>query len=132
MPLSLYDASVPVFLRYLAHLLGLVDKAEHVAQERGIRPSELLEAKLAPDDRSVFDWALSRNADPEAANQTTQFLRNTPRHLVSQSIAVMLAPASAAEAVELYWLLQIQGNPAQASAALRKPISLGIPLPIQP
>ena len=49
MPLSLYDASAPVFLRYLAHLLGLVAKAEHVAKERGISPSELLEAKLAPD-----------------------------------------------------------------------------------
>ncbi|WP_342618882.1 DUF1993 domain-containing protein [Rhodoferax sp. GW822-FHT02A01] len=49
MSLSLHDASVPVFLRYLAQLRDLVSKAERFATERGVRPSDLLAAKLAPD-----------------------------------------------------------------------------------
>jgi hypothetical protein len=45
----LYEASIPVFLRYLDRLAGLVDAAElHVCSHR-IEAEELLIARLAPD-----------------------------------------------------------------------------------
>jgi hypothetical protein len=45
----LYQASVPVFLRYLERLLGLVDIAQAHALSNGLDPAELLTARLAPD-----------------------------------------------------------------------------------
>jgi hypothetical protein len=49
MPLGLHDASVPVFLRYLERLRGLVLAAQSFAQADGRAPDELLAARLAPD-----------------------------------------------------------------------------------
>lgn len=49
MSLSLYDASVPVFLRYLDRLLGLVDAAQAHGSARHQEPAVLLFARLAPD-----------------------------------------------------------------------------------
>lgn len=49
MTLSMYQASVPVFVRQFASLTAILDKAEVFAAERGIDPAELLEARLAPD-----------------------------------------------------------------------------------
>jgi hypothetical protein len=45
----LYQASVPVFLRYLERLRGLVDIAQAHALNHGLDPTELLAARLAPD-----------------------------------------------------------------------------------
>lgn len=45
----LYQASVPVFLRYLDHLTGLVTAAERHARTRGLDIDALLAARLAPD-----------------------------------------------------------------------------------
>lgn len=49
MPLSLYQASVPVFRQILGALDGLLDKAEAYAAERKIDPSVLLQTRLFPD-----------------------------------------------------------------------------------
>jgi hypothetical protein len=47
--LSLYDASIPVYVRMLQNLAGFLDKAEAYATEKGVELSMLAEAKLAPD-----------------------------------------------------------------------------------
>lgn len=49
MSISVYDASVPVFVQVLEALIGLVDKAEAHAQAKKIEPSVLLGARLFPD-----------------------------------------------------------------------------------
>lgn len=49
MPIGLYDASVPVFLRYLERLRGLVLAAQAFAQAQGRPVDGLLAARLAPD-----------------------------------------------------------------------------------
>ncbi|MCA3562739.1 MAG: DUF1993 domain-containing protein [Methylocystis sp.] len=47
--MSLYAASVPVFLHYLDSLAGILAKAEAHAAERKIAPEVLLGLRLAPD-----------------------------------------------------------------------------------
>ncbi len=49
MPLSLHAAVVPSNLQILASVARLVDKAETWCQEKGLPPSELIDARLAPD-----------------------------------------------------------------------------------
>lgn len=49
MALSLYDASVPVFLRGLGQLSFLLEKGLAHAQSTGIDPTTLVNARLAPD-----------------------------------------------------------------------------------
>lgn len=49
MPIGLYDASVPVFLRYLERLRGLVLAAQTFAQGKERAVDTLLAARLAPD-----------------------------------------------------------------------------------
>ncbi len=49
MTLSMYDASVPVFVRGLTVLSGLLDKAEAHAAGAGVALQSLVEARLAPD-----------------------------------------------------------------------------------
>jgi hypothetical protein len=49
MPVGLYEASIPVFLRYLDRLAGLVDAAESHVRSHRIEAEELLTARLAPD-----------------------------------------------------------------------------------
>jgi hypothetical protein len=49
MPLSMYQAAVPVFLQGLTSCSALLDKAAAHAREQGIDPTEMLEARLAPD-----------------------------------------------------------------------------------
>lgn len=48
MSTGLHQASVPVFLRYLDRLAGLVDAAETYASSRSIDAATLLDARLAP------------------------------------------------------------------------------------
>jgi uncharacterized protein len=47
--LSLYDISVPVFLRAFRNLSDILEKASAFADEKGIPHSELLEARLFSD-----------------------------------------------------------------------------------
>jgi hypothetical protein len=49
MSLSVYEASVPVFVRNLNMLDRLLDKAAAFAEAKKIEPSVLLNARLAPD-----------------------------------------------------------------------------------
>lgn len=49
MSINLYDASVPVFVRYLNRLDGLVDIAESHAGAHPLAPPAILDARLAPD-----------------------------------------------------------------------------------
>lgn len=48
-PLGLHEASVPVFLRYLGRLRGLVDAAQAFARQHSRPEADLLGARLAPD-----------------------------------------------------------------------------------
>ncbi len=49
MTLSLHDAAIPVFLRALENLRGVLRKGEAHAAERGIAPEVLLQTRLIPD-----------------------------------------------------------------------------------
>ncbi|OZI66940.1 DUF1993 domain-containing protein [Bordetella genomosp. 11] len=49
MPLSMYQASIPVFVRALNVLTALLDKAEAHAAQNGLDLSTLVNARLAPD-----------------------------------------------------------------------------------
>lgn len=49
MPLSMYQASVPVFLRMLTNLNAVLDKAMAHLAARKIEPAALLNARLYPD-----------------------------------------------------------------------------------
>jgi uncharacterized protein len=48
-PISMYQVSVPVCLRFLTALSAILDKAATHAREQGMSEAELLEARLAPD-----------------------------------------------------------------------------------
>jgi len=48
-PLSMYDASIPVFIRYLNNLSAILDKGVAHAKEQGIDPQELLDTRLVAD-----------------------------------------------------------------------------------
>ena len=49
MPLSMYQASIPVCLQFLTALSALLDKAAEHARAEGLDEAELIEARLAPD-----------------------------------------------------------------------------------
>ncbi|MBC7168847.1 DUF1993 domain-containing protein [Phenylobacterium sp.] len=54
MPITLYDASIPVYLQMLRNLAALLDKAETHASASGMALSELTEARLAPDMHTLI------------------------------------------------------------------------------
>jgi len=49
MSLSMYQASVPVFIRLLGNLSAILDKAAAHAEAKKIDPSVFINARLAPD-----------------------------------------------------------------------------------
>ena len=49
MPLSMYQASVPTFIRTLSNLSAILTKAAAYAETKKIDPSVLINARLAPD-----------------------------------------------------------------------------------
>jgi len=49
MTISMYQASVPVFIRMLNNLAGLMKKGEAYAEEKKFEPAVLLNSRLAPD-----------------------------------------------------------------------------------
>lgn len=49
MPLSMHQASVPLFVRQLNALSALLSKGEAFAQDSGLTPADLIDARLAPD-----------------------------------------------------------------------------------
>ena len=54
MSLSMYQASVPVFIRSLANLSAILKKGEAYAQAKKIEPSVLVNARLYPDMFSLL------------------------------------------------------------------------------
>ncbi|MCB4769937.1 DUF1993 domain-containing protein [Ancylobacter sp. Lp-2] len=53
MSVSIYDASIPVFLRAFDNFSAILDKGETFAQVKGVDPRTLVEARLAPDMLSL-------------------------------------------------------------------------------
>lgn len=53
MALSMYDASVPVFIRTLGIFSNILDKGAAYADSRKIDPSVLINSRLAPDMRPL-------------------------------------------------------------------------------
>jgi hypothetical protein len=49
MPLSMYEISIPVFIRGLRVLSTLLEKASSHAKTAGMDPADLINARLAPD-----------------------------------------------------------------------------------
>ncbi len=49
MALSMYQASVPVFIRMLNNLSGFLKKGEALAEAKKIEPEVLINSRLAPD-----------------------------------------------------------------------------------
>ena len=49
MTISMYQASVPVYLQFLGSVSGLLDKAAAYAEAKKIEPKVLLETRLYPD-----------------------------------------------------------------------------------
>ena len=49
MTLSMYEASIPVFVRMLGNLSKILSKAQANAQARDIEPQVFIQARLAPD-----------------------------------------------------------------------------------
>jgi uncharacterized protein len=47
--LTLYDASIPIFLRAFGNLSHLIDKAVEYAAAKSMDPGALIESRLAPD-----------------------------------------------------------------------------------
>lgn len=64
MSLSMYQASVPVFIRMLSNLDAILDKALAHAEAEGFDPSVLVNARLAPD---MFDLARQIQIATDAA-----------------------------------------------------------------
>src|SRR5260370_28398108 len=66
MTISMYKASVPVFLQFLTSLSAMLDKAAAYAEAKKVEPAVLLNTRLAPDmfslvrqERAATDHALS-------------------------------------------------------------------------
>jgi len=59
---SMYDASVPVFVRSLRNLRAILDKGESFAREKGLDPNDLVEARLF-EDMSPLTSQIQRASD---------------------------------------------------------------------
>ncbi|OCL07501.1 hypothetical protein AOQ84DRAFT_432139 [Glonium stellatum] len=68
MPLSLYDVTIPIFIRGLNNLSANLKKAEDYANENKISHSELLDARLI-DDMAALPFQIQRasNSAKDAA-----------------------------------------------------------------
>jgi hypothetical protein len=53
MSLSMYQASIPVFVRMLSNLSAMLEKAAAYAEVKKIDPAVLIQARLAPDMRPL-------------------------------------------------------------------------------
>lgn len=62
MPISIYDASVPVFIRALENLNSILAKGEAFAKEKGIPGTDLVEARLI-DDMDPLRSQIQRASD---------------------------------------------------------------------
>ncbi|MEH2501582.1 hypothetical protein V1290_000393 [Bradyrhizobium sp. AZCC 1578] len=67
MTISLYEASVGVFVPYLGNLSGLLDKAAAHAEARTIDPAVLLNMRLSPTMYSLKQQVAEANRHPVVA-----------------------------------------------------------------
>ncbi len=88
------------------------------------------ESERYPNSHACYEWALLKTIDAAEAENFADSIRKTPRRMVEQSISSQLMPASANEAMEAFWLMQIMGNDAAGQDCVRKVASLGIPMPV--
>ena len=49
MPLSMYEASIPVFIRAFGNLSAILDKGAAFAQAQGMDPADLIQTRLVAD-----------------------------------------------------------------------------------
>jgi hypothetical protein len=61
---SIYDASIPMMVRMLQNLSGILDKAAAHAAAKGIDPATMIESRLAPD---MFNLARQVQSAADAA-----------------------------------------------------------------
>ena len=66
MSISLYDSTIPVFLRGLGNLAAVLEKGRAFGTAEGIAEGELLDARLAPD-------MLSLTGQVQRASDTAKF-----------------------------------------------------------
>ncbi|RKP56644.1 DUF1993 domain-containing protein [Pararobbsia silviterrae] len=111
MSISIYEMSVPVFIRGLRVLSTLIDKAEAYAEANQLAPAILLDARLAPDMMSLTGQVqrasdtsklsgqrLSGVAAPRFEDNETTF--NELQQRIAKTVAYLetLDPASFADA----------------------------------
>jgi hypothetical protein len=90
------------------------------------------EGKKFPNGGSPHEWAILKKLDATEAHRIAQTIRANTRKHVEQTITSLLRPYSASEALDTYWIAQIDGKPDGARATLGKVAAMGIPVPIQP
>jgi hypothetical protein len=83
------------------------------------------------DSGSPYEWALLKNVDATEAARIAQSFRTTPRKHTEQVISLMLQPSSAQEAMDMYWMANIDGKPEDGRLAVQRVAAMGIPTPIQ-
>ncbi|WP_342378964.1 DUF1993 domain-containing protein [Myxococcus stipitatus] len=75
MSLSMYQASIPVFIRALNVLSTLLQKGAQHAKEQGLPPESLLEARLAPD---MFNLVAQVQRASDTSKATAERLSGVP------------------------------------------------------
>lgn len=56
---SLYEQSVPVFIKYLNNLSAIVEKGRKFAEEKAMKDEELITFRLVPDMRGYVNTSTS-------------------------------------------------------------------------
>jgi len=93
---------------------------------------QVSEASDFPDSRSSVEWAFLLNFNPAEAARAAETIRQSPRFVVEQTIAMELAPTSLTSALDGYWLYYVLNQPEKASECLRKAAAVGLQLPFGP
>lgn len=77
MAFTIYDASIPMMVRMLQNLSSILDKAAAYAAAKGVDPTVMIEARLAPD---MFNLARQVQSAADAAKAGAARLSGeTPR-----------------------------------------------------
>lgn len=139
MSLSMYQASVPVFIRGLNNLAVILDKGAAHAAAKGIEPAVLLQARLAPDMfplvrqvQSVSDTAKGGAARlagvevPSYPDTESDFPELQQRITKTVAFLQTLAPAQIDGSEERVIALKMRGQELQLGG---QPYLLGFALP---
>lgn len=86
MPISLYDISIPVFIRGLKQLTAILNKAEDWAKSQGIDPESLLEKRLHHDMKPLpFQVQIASNTSKGFAARTNVSGIENPNYTDTES-----------------------------------------------